>query len=477
MLARIPATLLLLALALPIHAAVPAFTQNIACPPLRVRLPKDAQATPTPATEAYRGVMQHPDGSVVEVDAFVPEQLWRKEQRLGAWADAAGNKYELVAPKSLLGGPFPQAIVTREVYDAIQAKAPALALPTMGKWLTAWVGAPCGRPTRLKPLGAVANAIFAEVGNAAALVLWLKAEPDQPYALIVTPGPNADPAAKWRTALSRAMPGFAPIRGGLSGSAKEAGGWLTLDRPPYRLHTDLPRRDRAWLDTLLADMAAIREAYTRALPEPSGVKIPTSVIRVFADPEDYRAYSGEGMEWSAGHFSSVQRELVVMGDAAEDSNKRRRDEIRSTTFHEGFHQYLFLITPALANVPIWFNEGHATFFETFRVRNGKASPGESPRIEAARRAIGLRSPEGLGRFMMLSQPEFYATSIQENYAVAWLLVHWLRTEAKAPLDTALNRYYAILCAGKKPAEAQAEVFPPETLRAISEGLADYLSKH
>ena len=69
------------------------------------------------------------------------------------------------------------------------------------------------------------------------------------------------------------------------------------------------------------------------------------------------------MEWSAGHFSALQRELVVMGDAEEDDRERRRDDIRSTTFHEGWHQYLFLITPGNAAVPIWFNEGHATFFD------------------------------------------------------------------------------------------------------------------
>ena len=73
------------------QAAVPQFTENVACDPLRVRLPRGVEATPTPPLESYRFVGQRPDGSTVEFDAFDPEQLWRRDQRLGAWADKDGK--------------------------------------------------------------------------------------------------------------------------------------------------------------------------------------------------------------------------------------------------------------------------------------------------------------------------------------------------------------------------------------------------
>ena len=366
------------------YAAVPQFSENVACEPIRIRLPKGVEATPTPPLESYRFMSQKPDGSVIEFDAFDPEQLWRRDQRLGAWADKDGNRYELVAPKSRRGGPYPRTLVTREEYDKVQERTGTLKPSALGMWIGEWTGATCGKPQALRPVGGIRLAQFAEAGNAAVLVFFLKDTPQQPYALIITP--SEDPPARWRTPLQRALAGFASAGRGLSGTAQAAGGWITLDKPPYRLHTDLPKRDRKWLDTLLADMTAIRAAYTQALPEPKGTKIPTSVIRVFANPDEYRAHSGEGMEWSSGHFSSLERELVVMGDSEEDDRERRREDIRSITFHEGWHQYLFLITPGNAAVPIWFNEGHATFFETFTVaaapKPAKPSPSAPPPASA-----------------------------------------------------------------------------------------------
>ena len=469
----LPFLLLLCLCAAGLRAAVPGFTQTVPCPPVRLRLPK-VEAAPMPALEAYRMVARMPDGTAKDFDAYAPEQLWRRAQRLGAWTDAAGNRYELVAPKTFLGGPYPRAIVLQEEYDKVQAQAGAVTPAGLGKWLGEWVGATCGKPQRLKPLGGVRMALFAEVGNVAALVFTLKDGPAHPYALLVTPA--ADPPAKWRTALSRALAGFGAAGRGLSGQAAQTEGWITIDRPPYRLHTDLPARDRKWLDSLLADMLAIRHAYTQAFPEPSGTEVPTSVIRVFADPAAYRAYAGQGLENSAGHFSSLQRELVVMGNAEEKSNKRRRNDIRSITFHEGFHQYLFLITPPQADVPTWFNEGHATYFETFRIRGNAAAPALSPRIEVARRATGLRNAEGLARMMAASQPEFYA-SANDHYAVAWLLVHWLRTEAPPDLAKTLGDYYALLCRGKPILEANDAIYTKPILERIAAGLADYLDKH
>ena len=298
------------------YAAVPQFSENVACEPLRLRLPKGVEATPTPPLESYRFMSQKPDGSVTEFDAFDPEQLWRRDQRLGTWADKDGNRYELVAPKSRRGGPYPRTLVTREEYDKVQERTGTLKPSALGMWIGEWTGATCGKPQALRPVGGIRLAQFAEAGNAAVLVFFLKDTPQQPYALIITP--SEDPPARWRTPLQRALAGFASAGRGLSGTAQAAGGWITLDKPPYRLHTDLPKRDRKWLDTLLADMTAIRAAYTQALPEPKGTKIPTSVIRVFANPDEYRAHSGEGMEWSSGHFSSLERELVVMGDSGED---------------------------------------------------------------------------------------------------------------------------------------------------------------
>ena len=58
------AALTLLLTAAPLPAAVPQFSENVACEPIRIRLPKGVEATPTPPLESYRFMSQKPDGSV-----------------------------------------------------------------------------------------------------------------------------------------------------------------------------------------------------------------------------------------------------------------------------------------------------------------------------------------------------------------------------------------------------------------------------
>lgn len=469
---RVNLMILMSMLAVPMaFGAVPGFRQNVTCPPLRLRLPEGSAAEQLPPTETFRYVRTWNDGRTEEVECYDPEQLWRAEQRLGLWEDREGNRFELLAPASRRGGPFKRAHVTREEYNAAKEAVGTLKPAEIGAWLGEWTGSPCGKPESLRPVGAVRQARFAVAGGDAVLLFYLKGEGGGPYALRVTPA-DGNPAA-WKKALGQALGGFA-----LAGRAPAAPtkGWITLEEPPYRVYTDLPRKDHRALNRLLADMKVIRAAYANLFPLPADSETPLSTIRVFGRRADYQAYVGEGMAWSGGVFSTTKRELVVLADSDEESNTVRREAIRSVAFHEGFHQYLFLVTPTLATVPTWFNEGHATFFETFRVRGGQGEPTVSPRLETARRAEGMRSAKGLAALMGASQEVFYGAGRDAAYAVSWLLIHWLRTEAPAELRPLPDRYYALLCQGATPAEAQAKVFPAAVLSEIAEGLETFVSR-
>lgn len=469
---RTPLVILMTALsAAPLFGAVPAFREAVACPPLRLRLPEGCAAEELPPTETFRYVRTWTDGRTEEAECYDPEQLWRAEQRLGLWKDREGNRFELLAPAARRGGPYAQKHVTREAYDA--ARAEALKPAEIGAWIGEWTGNVCGRPEALRPVGAVRQARFAVAGGDAVLLFYLKAEPAGPYVLRVTPA-DGNPA-DWKRALGQALGGFAPA--GRRTPAAQTKGWIALERPPYRVYTDLPRKDHRALERLLEDMQVIREAYAALFPLPPEQRTPLSTIRIFARQADYRAYVGEGLEWSNGIFSTTKRELVVLADGDADADREaRRESIRAVAFHEGFHQYLFLVTPTQAAVPTWFNEGHAAYFETFRIRGGKGEPTLSPRLETARRAEGMRSAKGLGALMNAPQTVFYGAGRDAAYAVSWLLIHWLRTEAPAGMRSLPDRYYALLCKGASPAEAQAKIFPAAVLGEIAEGLEAFLGR-
>ena len=465
-------------------AKVPTFNQRITCGPLRVPLPKGVSQEAPPAVETFTYTFTRGNKSGTE-ERFDPRQLWEQEQRLGKWTDDDGNTYELVAPTSVIDAfdkgfenKYNQIMphVLKEEYTLNRKKVGKLVAKRLPQWLTDWTDKSFSAPQKLRGMSAVSQALFAEAPGMAALIVYLKSNPNQPYVLLITT-PN-DPASAWKTPLTRALSGFADAGKQLKSNQQSVDGWQTLEQPPYRLYSNLPKQQTKFLNTLLGNMQQMRKVYTTYLPEPKNLKVPTSVIRVFASPEEYRAYVGDNLGWSAGLFSSTHRELVVMGNAEEDSNKKQKDDIRSTTFHEGFHQYLFLITPPTVEVPIWFNEGHATFFETFeRTRNG-VKPTISPRLLQVKKDSRFCTAEGIALLMSFSREIFYHDKNRDTaYASAWVLVHWLRTEAPKELGNTLNDYYRLLCKGKTPQEAQAAIYTPAICERIAEGLWRFVEKH
>lgn len=480
---RWTAALIVLLLPCLLTAKVPQFNQRITCGPLRLPLPKGVSQEAPPAVETFTYTWTRGDKSGTD-ERYDPRQLWEAEQRLGKWTDDSGNTYELVAPTSVIDAfdrgfenKYAQLMphVLKEEYALNRKKVGKLVAKRLPQWLNDWTDKSFSAPQKLKPMSAVRQALFAEASDMVALIIYLKNDPNQPYVLFITT-PNDAPSA-WKTPLTRALSGFADAGKQLKGTQQRVDGWQTLEQPPYRLYSNLPKQQTKFLNTLLLNMQQMRKVYTTYLPEPKNLKVPTSVIRVFGSPEEYRAYVGEQLEWSAGLFSTTHRELVVMGNAEEQSKDKQKDDIRSTTFHEGFHQYLFLITPPTVTVPIWFNEGHATFFETFeRTRNG-AKPALSPRLKQVQQDPRFCSPEGLALLMSFNPQLFYHEKNRSAaYASAWVLVHWLRAEAPKDLAATLNDYYRLLCKGKTPEVARETIYTPDVLERISEGLMRFLEK-
>jgi hypothetical protein len=417
-----------------------------------------------------------------ELECFNPDQLWRHQQRKGLWKDKSGNTYELVQasttqiPTDTLLKEGKQH-VTRAEYDAAYATA-SIDLESLPQWIEDWTNE---TPSPLPPLKGTKNVRGAVCTTAshAILVILLRTTPDTPYLLIVTP--NDEAPEKWASTLTRALTSFTPRKGSASSNTSVAkGAWYSIEKPPYRIHTNLTQKHRVTLNKLLADIQAVRKAYTTVIPEPKNTTVPTSVIRIFPTHKDYVTYVSQmdpNLQWSAGLFSTTHRELLVSIEESAEA-KERKQRINAITFHEGWHQYLFLISPAGTDIPIWFNEGLATYFESFTVSGKNAKPQKN--TDRARHALTLshmHTVDGLKDFMAASRERFYDEEREDYYATAWAVTTTLLHDKDPRFKNILRTYYQSLCDGASAEDATKAIFTDEVLQALSTALPKQIKKH
>ncbi len=210
--------------------------------------------------------------------------------------------------------------------------------------------------------------------------------------------------------------------------------WWFVETSNYVIASDLPSRRRRFVRDIQEGLHALRTAYEQLVPPRREIE-EVSVVRVFAQRRTFTDYLGENAlkEWALGMWMPGRRELVISPfDEADD--KRDRESMLRTVFHEGFHQYVHYALDSIP-IPIWINEGHAAFFEGadigFRGKNVGIAEVES-RTRVLENILDERDarPVGLARLMTMSTAEFYQPEGRlERYSLAWGLVYFLRKAA------------------------------------------------
>ena len=234
-------------------------------------------------------------------------------------------------------------------------------------------------------------------------------------------------------------------------------GWWVAHTPHYVFLSNLSTRHRALVKDLQVEIEAMQVAYAKLIP----ARVPItaiSIIRVFATSEEYKAYVGKSLAWSGGLWSTSRRELIVRPIEAGDA-RDRRTQLRATVYHEAFHQYIHYALGELPPAP-WFNEGHATFFENARLRNGAVEVVDSDSLIERCRALAKRGPFPFERILNMDYATFYdadTTRRRENYALAWGLVYYLRKGGPPEHCRAFRKipeqYVEALVTSRDPAQA------------------------
>ena len=488
---------------------------------LRIRVLGNSEPEPLPQAKTYTYTFTQGENSFKK-DLFDPFELWYATQHAGQWRDEAGNLLILGRPTRLLPefrGELKH--VERAAFDQAMADASTAFDPARDEALTAWVKAfarctpKTPEPLRLGSFN-LAAAVFFPVEESATLVYAFRvktrppsgqAAPSDWYCAVVkiadgtlkskvrkdfetqflgnvaaVPQTGAGgggvqpkalaPATAADKKAAAAIP-ESPSRTAARKSIANMKEWWYAETPEYIFLSNIrSATGKSLVKELQTELPVLRDAYTKLIP-PFQEAGDVSVVRICEAEETYRQYVGKEMEWSVGVWNPGRRELVIL------SQGKDKDKTLEIIKHEGFHQYLFYAT-GMIEPSVWFNEGHACFFETAEVDGkGHVDLPENGRVRLLLENLGPAAQQ-IPKLLHLSHDAFYSGSNEQralNYTTAWALVYFLRKGAPAEKMTAyasvLETYLKTLATSKDAEAATAAAFENIKMAKLQEDFTEF----
>ncbi len=444
---------------------------------LSLKIMPNSKESPPPPPTAYTYRIDV-NGVDTPCDKYLPADLWRNSQIAGRWIDNSGNILTLAAITSTLATDFPSQHVRREEYvqklAATESKTP-LTDQELTQWVTDFIDTQAlpitpspSAPPRL------ARLLEFSAGNPAAnfimyafqlnpnapgqfnapktwfcAILQISPATDRKMAQAAMAGdflkslalsgkPRSQSVLPSRTrsatpvAATNRSPEFMASRQQVAESIRNMKNWWFVETQNYIILSNMKSRNSTLFKQIRANLETLRSCFEQFIP-PRAEITSVSVIRIFATPEEYLQYTGNGMEWSYGVWMSDKKELSIR-PAEWGNDAAKGQQILGTIYHEAFHQYIFY---ALDRQPVslWFNEGHAEFFLTSVIGANRIDVAENP--DNARVIDTLIAGGGIDfkGLLHMESEQFYAADVktaQAHYATAWALVYFLRKAA--PLD-------------------------------------------
>lgn len=437
---------------------------------IELPLPRDSRDDVLPAPRVYTYQMTK-GNTRKNVEMYDPRELWHNEQTIGRWSTDNGTRMTLAVIKRLNPTGFERQHVTYEEYLNADTSPLSLNESDPSKKITAWATAYRNKKT-------VARAPETEMRHFSRL--WRLAEPENPFfigytfqfsqisasqrfapdtwfALLFDLPPGSDLAATEREIVRNFLPrisGFRPenndllesrsrrfqnenekdqptatLRERILSSIRHQQDWWYAESGHYLLISNIGSRHQVMLRSLQKELEELRGGFATLIPPRVQIS-EVSVLRIFADETDYVRYVGAQLAWSGGLWMPSRRELVVRPLTSHRS-RDVREQIRTTAYHEAFHQYLFYALNQRPTSP-WFNEGHAMLFEFAEFKNNRLVLQESEQaVELLLNAIDA-GRINLSNLMESDYAAFYDENEEQrrlNYAQAWGLIYYLHKDA------------------------------------------------
>ncbi|HEV8119416.1 MAG TPA: tetratricopeptide repeat protein, partial [Candidatus Polarisedimenticolia bacterium] len=195
--------------------------------------------------------------------------------------------------------------------------------------------------------------------------------------------------------------------------------WIRIDTQEFVLYSDASEEDTAAIARQLEMFRVMLSRLGSGLETRSPLPI---VVYVFRDPAAYRPYR---LRPDIAGFFVKDRDgnsIAVGLDPLSDPWQ--------TIFHEYVH---FVLNNNFIDIPLWFDEGMAEAYSTFKIKDGTAQLGQPiPYHRAWLRQHGMMPFEQLFAIDTGSKDYEEGTRQGTFYAESWALVHYLFWSGDVP---------------------------------------------
>ena len=440
---------------------------------LKIPLPNNAQPMPLPPAEIHTFILTQGDRQWTE-ERYEALELWYASQHVAEWALPSRNGARLVLGAATIAPPvgIGEAHVSLDQFAAF-TNSPLASMEqpdagSLGAWLAAFAGCRLGKPQSLAPGRTRLKNLFRYPTERPDTTAWLLRFdrgggythlPDLWFgAVSIAPsdGAGADerafvedavlaniaPMGRFEgrdTPASRLAAGQGRAKGVRDHPSRDAAhaavaahkDMLALDSEDFVLiYKNRPGAQRLAGD-LLDDLQQARTVYARMFPGFADTSENVSVVYLPATSEEYDAHVGPDHQWSSGLYNGATRELSIRPIVAKGRDASYARTL-STAFHEGFHQYIHQAT-GIAQPAVWYNEGHACFFETLSFQNGRATVDEDrDRLRTLEAFLKTKQPVPLAALVRMDYESFYDGTDNDRllkYSLAWGFTYFLHRGA------------------------------------------------
>jgi len=410
---------------------------------LRAKVLAASRGIPPPTPVARTGWTTQ-GGTKRDIKVYDQTELWRLRAEVGTWQDKRGNVMKLARVISLVPS-LQEFECTKEGVEKALDELERDFKPddaSLAAWKLAWGVKGVGR--------------FVKAKNACYWVEFRFAEQVK----------DAD-AQKLLTVFEKSV---SALTKSASSVAKSMQWWEETD-DKFRFLTNL---DKAKGAKFIKDSRRLMEALRKSFefyvpPEKQSPICTVRVYKTLAEYREYRKSTGEDDTMSCGLWDPNREELLVVAE-----NPR---EAQSTMRHESFHQYLHYAT-GRGDHADWYNEGHATMFESVKYNSAKNTINVTD--EGNRAEWVSRNPAKyaglIHKVLKLNHVEFCSGNVNDHYVTAWAICYFLErgaytSEEFEPYRGICAKYLELMDGGASAADATTQAWALVSGRDVS---ADFL---
>jgi Tfp pilus assembly protein PilF len=232
--------------------------------------------------------------------------------------------------------------------------------------------------------------------------------------------------------------------------------WVKARSKNFQLVGNAAESDVRQVAENLEEFRGIFSQFFPAINHESAIPVKVVVLKDEKTLSDFKPFNEENQhkDWTKGFFQSGETgNYIVLSTESEKAGDYR------TIFHEYAH-FLLNNDFGRTNLPAWFNEGLAEYYETFKIGNNRKA------------TLGNASDEHLLVFetsKMIPLETFFETdyySLQKQgnhgaglfYAQSWTLMHYLMRADNPKRNAQFSKYVELLLNGKKQQYAFTEAF-------------------